>query len=56
MSNLDIFRQETRQWLEENCPAEMRKPMTADGACWGGRNFKFSHPDQKLWLERMGEK
>ena len=56
MSNLDTFRQETREWLEENCPPEMRKPMTADGACWGGRNFKFTHPDQKLWLERMGEK
>ena len=42
MSNLDTFRQETREWLDENCPAEMRKPMTADGACWGGRNFKFS--------------
>ena len=56
MSNLDTFRQETREWLEANCPPEMRKPMTADGACWGGRNFKFTHPDQKLWLERMGEK
>ena len=47
MSNLDTFRQETREWLEANCPPEMRKPMTADGACWGGRNFKFTHPDQK---------
>ena len=23
MSNLDTFRQETREWLEANCPPEM---------------------------------
>ena len=31
----------------------MRKP---GDVAWGGRNAQFSHPDQKLWLERMGEK
>jgi acyl-CoA dehydrogenase len=24
---LDVFRSETRAWLEANCPAEMRQPM-----------------------------
>ena len=53
MTDLQTFREETRDWLESNCPAEMRKP---GDVAWGGRNAQFSHPDQKLWLERMGEK
>ena len=53
MTDLQTFREETRDWLESNCPEEMRKP---GDVAWGGRNAQFSHPDQKLWLERMGEK
>ncbi|MDG2060562.1 MAG: acyl-CoA dehydrogenase family protein [SAR86 cluster bacterium] len=53
MSDLQAFREETRDWLELNCPSEMRKP---GDVAWGGRNAEFSHPDQKIWLERMGEK
>ena len=57
MSNLESFRLETRDWLEDNCPETMRKPMkTADDGCWGGRNFTFKSEDQKLWMDRMGEK
>ena len=53
MSDLQAFREETKDWLETNCPSEMRKP---GDVCWGGRNATFSHPDQKVWLERMGDK
>ena len=53
MTNLEVFRQETKDWLELNCPLEMRKPGDVS---WGGRNAKFSHPDQEIWLERMGAK
>ena len=53
MSDLQAFKEETQDWLESNCPPEMRKP---GDVCWGGRNATFSHPDQKIWLERMGEK
>ena len=53
MTDLQTFREETRNWLEANCPPEMRKP---GDVAWGGRNAQFSHPDQKLWLERMGKK
>ena len=53
MTDLQAFREETRNWLEVNCPQEMRKP---GDIAWGGRNAQFSHPDQKVWLERMGEK
>ncbi len=56
MENLEQFRKETKTWLEENCPPEMRKPMGPGDVVWGGRNCKFPHPDAKLWLERMGEK
>jgi len=57
MTDLDTFRNETRAWLEANCPASMRTPLTSDDEiCWGGRKFKFTSEDQKLWLQRMAEK
>ncbi|RZL57511.1 MAG: acyl-CoA dehydrogenase [Sphingomonas sp.] len=53
-TDLDTFRAETRAWLAENCPPEMREPVRADtDVCWGGRNFKPSSPAQKDWLDRM---
>lgn len=54
--SLDSFREETRAWLEENCPHSMRTPMGDDETVWGGRNATFKNPDSKLWLERMGQK
>ncbi|MGR3714531.1 MAG: acyl-CoA dehydrogenase family protein [Shimia sp.] len=51
MTDLDQFREETRTWLEANCPAEMRQPMGEEDICWGGRNFVFSSPAQKQWLD-----
>jgi len=57
MTDIDRFREETRAWLEANCPASMRTPMKSDDEiCWGGRKFKFISEDQKLWLNRMAEK
>jgi acyl-CoA dehydrogenase len=57
MENLDTFRQDTRNWLEANCPEDMRQPMRSDeDQCWGGRNWVFKSEGQKLWLERMAEK
>ncbi len=57
MSDLDQFRQETRAWLEENCPPSMRKPARSfDDIYWGGRNPDTSNPEQKLWCDRMAEK
>ena len=54
---LSAFRVETRAWLEANCPAEMRQPMTSeDDACWGGRNFSFSSDAQRQWLSTMAER
>ena len=57
MSELDQFRQETRAWLEENCPESMRQPVTGFEDIYnGGRNPEMDHPDQKVWCDRMAEK
>lgn len=57
MSDLDAFRKETRAWLEENAPPEMRDGAVGEEfICWGGRNWKFRSDAQLLWLERMAAK
>ena len=56
MENLEQFRKDTQEWLEANCPPEMRKPMGPGDVVWGGRNCIFPHPDAELWLEKMGDK
>lgn len=56
MSSLQDFRDNTRAWLEENCPQSMRTTMVADEIVWGGRQATFSNPDSKVWLERMAER
>lgn len=55
-AELADFRAKTRAWLEQNCPPEMRKPVTGeDDICWGGRKGRYSAA-QMQWLERMGER
>ncbi len=54
--DLEAFREEVRDWLEENCPASMRTPMPEEEVVWGGRKQVYRNPDSKLWLDRMGEK
>ncbi len=56
MSALDTFRDETRNWLEENCPDSMRTPMPEREMPWAGKNPSFPNPDTKLWLDRMAAK
>ncbi|MEM6707834.1 MAG: acyl-CoA dehydrogenase family protein [Pseudomonadota bacterium] len=56
MADLDSFRQDTRAWLDANCPASMRTPMPEDEVVWGGRGQTFKNPESKLWLERMAER
>lgn len=55
MTDLNTFRTDTRAWLEENCPPEMREPVrTEKDACWGGRDQSMLSPAQKQWMDRMG--
>ncbi|MFT7128984.1 MAG: alkylation response protein AidB-like acyl-CoA dehydrogenase, partial [Gammaproteobacteria bacterium] len=47
--DLETFRSETREWLEENCPQSMRNRTF---------NFEDAHEvystdDAKIWLKRM---
>ncbi|MEE4288244.1 MAG: acyl-CoA dehydrogenase family protein, partial [Erythrobacter sp.] len=49
---LAAFRAETREWLEANCPPEMREPVRdEDDIYWGGRNASFKNDAQKAWFE-----
>jgi len=57
MAELKIFRQETRDWIEANCPPPMREKVESpDEIEWGGRAALGRSDDKKLWLDRMGEK
>jgi alkylation response protein AidB-like acyl-CoA dehydrogenase len=50
--SLDIFRQETRAWLEENCPPGARG---AGPVPLGSSKVKMDS-DSQVWLERMAAK
>ncbi|MEQ8267340.1 MAG: acyl-CoA dehydrogenase family protein [Parvibaculum sp.] len=56
MEALEKFRQETRAWLEANCPPSMRTPMPEEETPWGGRNAKWPNPDAKVWMDRMASR
>ncbi|SEJ52251.1 hypothetical protein SAMN05216201_11056 [Pseudomonas linyingensis] len=56
MSAIDDFRQETRAWLEANCPHSLRTPTPEGELVWGGSKIEFSSEDQRLWFERMRDK
>ncbi|UVW35842.1 acyl-CoA dehydrogenase family protein [SAR92 clade bacterium H455] len=56
MSPIDEFRQQTRAWLEENCPESQRRPVVKEEQIWAGRDRVFATPDAKLWFERMRDK
>ena len=53
--SIETFRQEARDWLEENCPRSMREPC-ADDEIFGGGSKQDITADQKLWLDRMAAK
>ncbi len=55
-TEIEQFRSEVRDWLEQNCPASMRTPMIDSELPWGGRHAEFPNPDTKLWLDRMIDK
>jgi len=59
MSDLNKFREETKNWLDKNCPPSMRNGADPDipvDEVWGGRKAEYKNPESKLWLDRMGEK
>ena len=56
MSDLDAFREETRDWLEANCPPSMRTPTPPGEECWGGRKAVYKNPETKQWLDAMASR
>lgn len=57
MSELANFRAEVRNWLDQNCPQEMRTPISSDAdECWGGRKAVFQSAAQEQWLRNMSGK
>jgi alkylation response protein AidB-like acyl-CoA dehydrogenase len=53
MSQLHEFRNDTRQWLAENCPPGARGPGPVSN---GSTKIEITDEDTLLWLERMIEK
>ncbi len=57
MSELEVFRKDTRAWLEANAP---RGVIGARGSelegTWGGKKAEYPDPDIKRWLDVMAEK
>ena len=50
--SLNEFREETRAWLEENCPPGARGPGEISN---GSTKIEIRDPDTRLWIERMAE-
>ncbi|MCE2657967.1 MAG: acyl-CoA dehydrogenase family protein [Rubrivivax sp.] len=53
MNDLETFRQDTRAWLDANCPLSMRRPIVADEMLWASSRMVFHSADQQQWFERM---
>ena len=58
MADLEVFRKETRSWLEANAPKSLVGYGTSDieSYTWGGRRPEFATPDHKVWMDVMAEK
>lgn len=56
MTELETFKQEVARWLEENCPASMRRPIVSEEMVWGSSKLQFLNEDQRLWFERTRDR
>jgi len=56
LQSLQEFREETRNWLGQNCPDSMQTSMVQEEVVWGGRNAIFTNSESEDWLQRMAQK
>lgn len=56
MNEIDQFREQTRSWLEANCPPSQRKAIPEGEMVWGACEMEFPSSDAQLWFERMRDK
>jgi len=54
--SLRAFRQQTRRWLNENCPLSMRTEMPETEIISGGGKQRSPNPDSYVWLDLMHSK
>ncbi len=54
MESLDGFRKSARAWIEEHCPASVRR--SGAGISRRGDRVAYANPDVQLWFDRLGEK
>ncbi len=54
--SLEVFREETRRWLLENCPDSMRTPIPEGHLVWGASQVEFTSLDQEQWFNAMRDK
>ena len=55
-SDLDTFRADTAAWLEANCPAPMRTPISSPEMLWSSAHNVFISDEQRLWFERARDR
>lgn len=54
--NLQAFREDTREWLDANCPPSMRERMVAGEEVNGGHKRRSTNTEAYDWLSAMAEK
>lgn len=56
MKDYEKFREETRSWLEANCPASQRQPVIESEQIWAGRDQKFHNEEARQYFEAMRDR
>jgi alkylation response protein AidB-like acyl-CoA dehydrogenase len=56
LKDVEAFRTEVREWLQEHCPDSIRTRGSEADWVWGGRTADYPSEDARLWLEAMADK
>ena len=53
MTQLEQFRKETKEWLDQNCPPSMRSGADSSipvDEVWGGRKAEYKNPESTVTI------